>query len=116
MSRRQLKSDDEEGFIRAYRDEIFDLEDYYEVRVQASIRIKRGGPGLVLWFEAERKDAEGQWQTYAQAEYAYPSHGSARLHAALYAAAIRISVEVSRRYEKETGMLHPAAADSTRKG
>jgi len=90
MSRRQLKTDDEEGFIRAFRDEVRDLASTYNVVMEFTLRVQVLRPGLVIHAEAFRMDGNGADQVYAVADQEYPSHSVARLHAALYRAAIKL--------------------------
>lgn len=97
MSRRTLKTDDEEGFLRAYRDEIWDAEELYGVRCTTRLAINREQKGLLIWIVVEKKDQEGQWQELCQVRHPYPSHSAARLHAALYRAAIGVHAELMRK-------------------
>lgn len=90
MSRRQLRTDDEEGFLRAWRDETLDLVNDHAVRIEYHLCVALMKPGLLIRAIAYRRDAEGQEQVYATAEQPYPTHAATRLHAAIYRAAIRI--------------------------
>jgi hypothetical protein len=116
MSRRQLRTDDEEGFIRAFKDEILDTQEVYGVRTVVWITVSAGKPGLVIRGHALSPGAGELEELVATIERPYPSHSASRLHAALYAAAIALSVGVSRWYEDTQGKVSPLAADATRKG
>lgn len=100
-SNRGLKSDDEAGFIRAYRDEVWDNEELYHVRIEFQLRIRRDRPGLTIYGIAYKADESGQEQVVATAEYPYPSHSATRLHAALYGAAVRLSAAIGHRFPLE---------------
>ena len=97
MSRRQLKTDDEAGFLRAFRDEAFDLVGYYHVRVEFTLRLPITGEGLVIVGEAFKADASGAEQVYARSEQPYPSHSVLRLHAACYRAAVKLGGAIRER-------------------
>lgn len=90
MTRRQLKTDDEAGFLRAFRDEVFDLVADYKVRVEFHLALPVAGPGVVIRGFAYQKDGSGAEQLYAACEQPYPTHSALRLHAALYRAAIKL--------------------------
>jgi len=97
MSRRQLKTDDEEGFLRAFRDEVLDLAEVYQVTVEFTLRVQVLTRKLVIHGEAFKRDSEGQEQVYAAAEQEYPSHSVVRLHAALYRAAVKLGGAIRER-------------------
>lgn len=101
MSRRELRTDDEAGFLRAFKDECFDLVETEQVRVEYTLRLPVGAQGLVIHGEAFKRDQEGFEQVYAAFDQPYPTHVANRLHAALYRAAIRLSVEVRDRRRSE---------------
>jgi hypothetical protein len=101
MSKRMLRSDDEEGFLRAFRDELIDLAEYYGVRIEATLRLPVMGSGLFIYLEAFKRDLEGAEQVYAAAEQAYPTPAAARLHAALYRASIRLGGALSARRQSD---------------
>lgn len=103
MSRRQLRSDDEEGFLRAFRDEILDMSLYYSVRVVFSLRLPVDRSGLVIHGEAYKEDANGYEQVFAVADQPYPTHSASRLHAALYRAAIKLGAAIRDKIRSEPG-------------
>lgn len=101
MSKRELRSDDEAGFLRAFRDEMFDLVETHKVRLEFTLRVPVGTPGIVIHGEAFKRDNEGYEQFYAAFDQPYPTHTANRLHAALYRAAIRLGVEIRDRQRAE---------------
>lgn len=107
MSRRQLKTDDEEGFLRAFRDEVLDLVADYGVRVEFTLRLPVYGVGLVIHGEAHKTDLAGDEQVYAAADQPYPTHSVARLHAALYRAAVKLGGAIRERGRLNGGEVSP---------
>lgn len=101
MSKRELRSDDEAGFLRAFKDEVFDLVAEHGVRVEFTLRLPVQAEGLVIHGEAHKRDAQGYEQLYAAFSQPYPTHVANRLHAALYRAAMRLSIEVRDRERAE---------------
>lgn len=97
MSRRQLKTDDEEGFIRAFRDEVMDLVSDYKVRIEFHLAIPVTRGGVEIRGIAYRNNANDDEQWYAQANQPYPSHSCLRLHAALYRAAVKLGGAIRER-------------------
>lgn len=116
MSRRQLKTDDEEGFLRAYKDEILDTQENYQVRIVMNVEVRYGRPGVTFVGSAYSLAEDATGLAVAEVEQQYPTHSASRLHAGLYRAAIALSVALSRRHEEQTGLIHPLAAEATRKG
>jgi len=116
MSRRALKTDDEEGFLRAYKDEILDAQESYKVKIEVEIEVRPERPGVTFLGTAYSLNRETGPVAVAHAEVRYPTHSASRLHADLYRLAIALSVALSRDYEAKTGLIHPLAADATRKG
>lgn len=103
MTRRALKSDDEEGFVRAFKDEIVDLELNYGVEVKVCVIVDARRPGITLSGEATgRADTPLEHKT-AFFDYPYPSHRATRLYAALYALAVALNVQVQHLYQETTG-------------
>lgn len=90
MPRRQLKTDDEEGFLRAFRDEVLDLAIEYDVHIKMWLDHPRQQPGMVIRADAYRHFGTSDERLYARAYQEYPSHSANRLHAALYRAAIKL--------------------------
>lgn len=103
MSKRQLRADDEEGFLRAFRDECFDVVLTHSVRLEFTLRLPVQSPGLVIHGEAFKRDENGDEQVYAAFSLPYPTHTANRLHSALYRAVIRLGVEVRDRERAESG-------------
>lgn len=103
MSRRMLKSDDEEGFIRAFRDEIADTEAMYHVHISCSLVRPVKGSGLDIIMEARRAHLETVGEPWARVVLPYPTHAANTLYAALYRAAIRIGGAIAEQRRLEMG-------------
>jgi len=115
MSRRQLKTDDEWGFLLAFWDEVRDIERDYDAVVTWDIRLSSKRGVISIHGRASGSDGGPLGGAVIHAQLEYPSASVARLHAALYAAGIRLSVAVSHEYEDKTGRAHPLATDESRK-
>lgn len=113
MSRRELKSDDEAGFIRAWKDEMFDLANEEHVRLEVTLRAPVREAGLVIYCEALKRDDFGYEQVYAHFSQPYPSHSANRLHAALYRALVRLGVEIRDRRRAEAQENSSAPVDGS---
>lgn len=116
MSRRQLKTDDEEGFLRAFKDEVLDTEADYQVRIYIQVTVRPERPGVTFVWSVFSTAPDATGEALLNGEQVYPTHSASRLHACLYRVAISISVAISRDYERKTGLVHPLAAEATRKG
>ena len=115
MSRRQLKTDDEWGFLLAFWDEMCDLERDYDATVTWDIR-RSSRRGVISLHGRATGSEDGPLKgavVFAQLDY--PSASILRLHAALYSAGIRLSVAVSHEFEDRTGLIHPLAPANSRK-
>jgi len=115
MSRRTLKTDDELGFIKAYRDEILDTQAMYGVEITVDIRVKEGTPGLKFFLFARGVDGRPLEGKLVTAEYRYPTLTATRLHAGLYQAAIRLNVAVQNAHRDVTGSFAGEATDGAGK-
>jgi hypothetical protein len=95
MSRRQLKTDDEAGFLIAVCDDLAESEALFGVQIEMVVlrtRV-RGQLNINCYaYKTPRKPAD---EPYATSTTPYPSASALRLHAALYRAAIRIGGELS---------------------
>lgn len=116
MTRRQLKTDDEEGFLRAFKDEILDAQADYQVDIRVGVVVRPERPGVTFVASVFSVAPDATGEPLMLVEQPYPTHSASRLHAGLYRLAISISVALSRDYERKTGLIHPLAAESTRKG
>jgi hypothetical protein len=103
MSRRSLKTEDEEGFLRAYRDEVLDTQSMYQVHITCDVRVGVTPARLVLHLTATGDEGGPLEGVTTHVEYLYPSITANRLHAALYQAGIRINVAVQREYRDRHG-------------
>lgn len=115
MSRRQLKADDEWGFLLAYWDEVTDLSEDYKVDVTCDIRRTRERGKIAFHLTATGIEGGPLEGAFLVADLQYPSPSATRLHAALYSAAVRLAVAVSHEYEDRTGLVHPRAIGTARK-
>ncbi len=103
VSRRTLKTDDEEGFLRAYRDEILDTQAMYGVSIGVDIRVREGVQGITIHLRAEGVEGRPLYGHTVHARYQYPTSTATRLHAGLYQAAIRLNVAVQNEHRDLTG-------------
>lgn len=94
MARRQLKTDDEEGFLRAYRDELFDVAQDHNCHISCSLVVPLHTNGLAIRMRAYDVDETGNEVCLATFDQPYPTHVANRLHAALYRAMIRLGIEL----------------------
>lgn len=94
MSKRQLKTDDEEGFLRAYRDELLDVAHDHNCQISCSLVLPLQGHGIRIRMRAYQLDQDGHEECLATFDQDYPSHTAQRLHAALYRAMVRLGIEL----------------------
>jgi len=96
MSRRALKTDDEEGFLLAISDELAENRVMFNCHIELTLvpTDKRGRFDIVA--KAYKRPRVDDSPPYAIAIYQYPSTTANRLHAAFYRACIRIGGELSR--------------------
>jgi len=111
MSRRTLNTDDELGFIKAYRDEILDTCAMYGVEITVDLRVQEGKPGLKIVLFARGVDGRPLAGKLIVVDYHYPTTTATRLHAGLYQAAIRLNVAVQNAHRDETGSYMSDATD-----
>lgn len=94
-SKRNLRSDDEAGFLLAFCDELADTEELFGVQVEVVVlRTARRGQLNINCFayKTPRKPSD---EPFAVSYTQYPTAAATRLHAALYRAAIRIGGEIA---------------------
>lgn len=94
MSRRQLRADDEEGFLRAYKDELLDVAHDHGCNISCSLVVPLMGTGVVIRLRAYRNGTGHPEECLATFDQPYPSHTATRLHAALYRAMVRLGIEL----------------------
>ena len=97
MSRRQLRSDDEAGFLMAFCDDLRESELLFGVEIECVVLRgrKRGELHInMIAYKTPRKPAD---EPFAITDTVYPTAGADRLHGGLYRAAIRIGGELSRK-------------------
>jgi hypothetical protein len=96
MSRRQLKTDDEAGFLLAVHDDLAETRQLFHVQIEMLLipASTRGHFHITCYaYAVPRKVGD---QPIASSATPYPSAHAMRLHAALYRAAIRIGGECAR--------------------
>lgn len=94
MSKRQLKADDEEGFLRAYKDEVLDIASDHNVVIECRLLLPVTSGGLVIRMYALGELETGATVVMSTFDQPYPTHSATRLHAALYRAAVRLGIEL----------------------
>lgn len=109
MSKRNLRAEDEDGFIRAFNDETRDTELTYDVRIVWQLCKGRDANALYLRGTAHKADENDCEQVWAHTEYRYPTHRTNRLYAALYAAAIALNVVCQHKHREQTGDWYSSA-------
>lgn len=111
MARRQLKSDDVEGFVRAFWDEVRDIELRYECHVSLDIRLSehRGEVKFVGTVTEEVENAAER--LIAVTDRVFPSHRYTSLHALLYNLASALNVAVQRDYHERHGHFYSSPVD-----
>lgn len=103
MAKRALKSEDIEGFVRAFNDETVDTEKLYQLRIEWHLCKGRYGSQLYFRGYAFEMLPDGSEAIYAQTEYEWPTHRANSLHAALYGASMRLNAAVQTVYRERTG-------------
>lgn len=103
MSRRTLKSGDEQGFIRAIRDELTDTEAIYHVHIFTQLLRPLKGEGLDIRMYVYKRSQDPSEDPWIDERYPYPSHAANTLYAALYRACIRIGGAIANKRKDETG-------------
>jgi len=111
MSRNQLKSDDVDGFVLAFWDEISDIEKLYSVKVMLDLRLKINRAGICFHAHATREDAEGAVWPVGHARQDFPSDKCLSLHAALYRLAMQLNRQVQDDYRDRTGQWYSTPLD-----
>jgi len=111
MARRSLKSDDVEGFVRAFWDEVRDTEMRYGVHVTMDIRLRSTRGEIAFVAMAVRVDEEGQERHVYTAERVWPSHRYTALHAMLYSLASNLNIGVQKDYRDRTGDYYSSPTD-----
>lgn len=111
MSKRNLKSSDEEGFIRAFCDDLADTEAMYHVHIYTSIVRLMGKRGIDIVQEVWKGPQTASEQPWIRQRYVYPTHASATLYAALYRSAIGIGAAIANKRHDEVGDWQHAPVD-----
>lgn len=109
MGRRALKSDDVEGFVMAFWDEVRDTEMLYQVNIVLDLRRKAARGGISFHAIAVRVDEEGQERPAGTAQVDWPSAKFTSLHACLYRLSMAIAVTVQKEYQERTGEWYVGA-------
>lgn len=106
MSRRRLKTDDEEGFLMAIYDDLCETEALFNVRVKIEFKRANRRGGFQLHASAWKDVGKADERCVATWVGEYPTAQANRLHAGVYRAAIGIGAACGRAglpYEGETG-------------
>lgn len=96
MSRRQLKTDDEAGFLMAFYDDVVETESMYRVKVKVEIKTTSKRGQLRFYATAWKDVGKPDERAVATFECEYPTAQAARLHAGLYRAAVGIGAACGR--------------------
>jgi hypothetical protein len=103
MSRRSLKTDDQDGFMQACWDDLAETAAMYHVELDIKLQpaMVRGEWEFVATaYKRPRKDGDAP---YASGRYPYPTFAAKTLYAALYRVCIRIGAECSSAHRREYG-------------
>lgn len=95
MARRQLKTDDEEGFLIAYYYDLRETEILYNVRIETHIQLTSKQGELRINHFAYRKPRKPGDEPIGSSSTPYPTPAALKLHAALYRSAVRIGGELA---------------------
>jgi len=96
MSKRTLRSDDVEGFVRAFVDEVLDTELMYLVECDFSLRKSTVRSEVYIHGEATYDFPGTGKQVVATADRVFPSQRVRDMHACLYQAAMALNVAVQK--------------------
>lgn len=96
VGRRQLRTDDELGFLMAFYDDVRETEELYRVKVKTEIKLtsKRGQIRIIstAWKDVGKPTE----RVVAEFECEYPTAKANRLHGGLYRSAIGIGAACGR--------------------
>lgn len=109
MSRRQLKTDDVDGFVLAFWDEVRDTELLYQVTITLDMRVKAARGGFSYHALAVRTDEDGVDRPAGAAQVDWPSSRFTSLHAMLYRLGLAIAVDCGKEYQQRTGEWYVGA-------
>jgi hypothetical protein len=96
MARRQLRAEDEDGFLLAIHDDVRETEDLYRVKVKMEIKLTSQRGKLRILASAWKDVGKPEERAVATFEGEYPTAKATRLYAALYRAAIGIGAACGR--------------------
>lgn len=106
MARRTLRTDDEEGFLAAVWDDTRETELMFGVKVKYELKLSSVRGKLRIETTAWKDVNKPTERIVAEFTSEYPTAAAARLHAALYRAAIGIGAACGRAglpYRQEEG-------------
>jgi len=114
VSRRTLKTADQDGFIQACWDDLAESRAMYHVEIEIRLQpsVKRGEWEFIA--TAYKRPREAGDAPYAEGRYPYPTHAATTLYAALYRVCVRIGAECAsamRRIEGYNSSPQTAEAD-----
>lgn len=116
MARRQLKTDDEAGFLMAFHDDVRETEQLYGVEVGISIRLTKIRGTLEIRASAWKSDPIHGDRCVAVFETRYPTVSANRLYAGLYRAAVGIGAACSRNGLGQVGYKDSPSTDGAGQG
>lgn len=96
MSRRQLKADDEGGFLMAISDDISETQQLYQVVVKIEFKPTNLRGHFRICASAWKDVGKPDERRVATWEGEYPTAQAMRIHAALYRAAVGIGAACGR--------------------
>jgi hypothetical protein len=106
MGKRQLKSDDVDGFMLAFWDEVMDTAKLYNVTVLVDVRIGLQRGRVTFHACALDNGDNGYEGPVAASEVHWPTHKATSVHALLYSLACKLNIEVQRWHRERTGRYY----------
>lgn len=84
MSKRQLKSEDVDGFMLATWDSAVDMAEQYDVSIGIGVGFRKDRGRMVFRATAFQTQPDGSEKPVARAEREWPGHYSKTVHGLLY--------------------------------
>lgn len=101
-SKRGLKSDDVDGFMCAFWDEIEDIRREQDVEVEMRLFTQAGRGKVKIIAMAYKAYGTPQERLVGSAEVLWPTHHATSVHALLYSLGVRLYHDVRQRAEDST--------------
>jgi hypothetical protein len=96
MSRRNLKADDEEGFLKAVSDDVHETESLYRVKVKIEFKALSARGKFRIIATAWKGVGTLEERCVAEWNGEYPTLQAMRVHAALYRAVVGLGAACGR--------------------